>query len=229
MDKGSLEVLLGQGLSVAQIGARFGKDPSTVSYWMQKYGLVAVNRDKHAGRGGIERARLEPLVQAGMTIAEIASELQRSKTTVRHWLMRYGLKTVNTRGRRPAARRAKHDGKLTIVLDCRHHGETDFWLEGRGYYRCKRCRAEAVVRRRRLVKEILVSEAGGKCAICGYERSVAALEFHHLDPSQKRRALSAGGVSYALATLREEAAKCILLCSNCHAEVEHGARTVPVK
>ena len=36
-----------------------------------------------------------------------------------------------------------------------HHGETDFWLNGRGYYRCKRCRSAAVARRRRKVKESL--------------------------------------------------------------------------
>src|SRR5581483_6063667 len=33
MEKSSLQLLLAQGLSVAQIGQRFGKDPSTVSYW----------------------------------------------------------------------------------------------------------------------------------------------------------------------------------------------------
>ena len=65
MDKGSLELLLSQGLSVERIAHRFGKHPSTVSYWVTKYGLVAVNREKHAPRGGIERQRLEELVQAG--------------------------------------------------------------------------------------------------------------------------------------------------------------------
>jgi transposase len=47
MKRESLEVLLGQGLSVEKIAKRFGKDPSTISYWMGKYGLQAVNRDKH--------------------------------------------------------------------------------------------------------------------------------------------------------------------------------------
>jgi hypothetical protein len=41
---------------------------------------------------------------------------------------------------------------------------TDFWLEGRGYYRCKRCRMERVSRRRIAIKAILVTEAGGRCA-----------------------------------------------------------------
>ena len=57
VDKNSLELLLAQGLSVAQIAKRFGKNPSTVSYWMDKHGLEAPNRQKHAAKGGIERVR----------------------------------------------------------------------------------------------------------------------------------------------------------------------------
>jgi hypothetical protein len=114
-------------------------------------------------------------------------------------------------------------------MECRHHGLTDFYLEGRGYYRCKRCRSEAVGRRRRKVKAILVAEAGGCCSVCGYNRSVAALEFHHRDRADKRMAVSARGIAYALQTLREEAAKCILLCANCHVEVETGLIELPIK
>ena len=42
-------------------------------------------------------------------------------------------------------------------------------------------------------------------------------------------ALSAGGVAYALSTLREEAKKCVLLCANCHVEVENGVASLPVQ
>lgn len=231
MDKGSLEVLLGQRLSVAQIARRFGKDPSTVSYWMNKYGLEAVNRDKHSAKGGLTRETLEPMVEAGMTIAEIAEAVGLSKGIVRHWLGSYGLRTQNAAGRRSASivGTAKDEGRLTITMECRHHGATEFFLEGRGYYRCKRCRSEAVARRRRKVKAILVAEAGGQCCVCGYSRSFAALEFHHLDRTQKRMTVSARGVAYALKTLREEAAKCVLLCANCHVEVENGLVQLPIK
>jgi hypothetical protein len=110
---------------------------------------------------------------------------------------------------------------------CVHHGETEFWLTGRGTYRCKRCRSEAVSRRRRRVKEILVEEAGGRCCICGYDRNMRALSFHHLDPSNKRHEINAKGVAIALDKLRVEARKCVLVCSNCHAEVEDGMTPVP--
>ena len=44
-------------------------------------------------RGGLDRAELEMLVEQGASIAQIAEAVGRSKATVRHWLIRYGLKT----------------------------------------------------------------------------------------------------------------------------------------
>jgi hypothetical protein len=59
------------------------------------------------------------------------------------------------------------------------------------------------------------------------ERCVAALYFHHLDPGSKQFHLSMQEATRALATARAEMAKCILLCANCHAEVESGLQTLP--
>ena len=114
-------------------------------------------------------------------------------------------------------------------MACPVHGKTDFQLEGRGYYRCARCRSEAVSRRRRAVKALLVDEAGGGCVICGYDRCQAALAFHHLDPASKRMAVSANGKALAIQALRAEARKCVLLCHNCHSEVGAGLASVPVE
>jgi hypothetical protein len=93
-----------------------------------------------------------------------------------------------------------------------------------GGWRCLKCRSEAVSRRRRKVKDTLVAEAGGACQLCGYSRCVAALEFHHLDPALKAFAVGERGLSRSLAAAREEAGKCLLVCSNCHAELEAGIR-----
>lgn len=231
MDRESLAQLLAQGMSVEKIGTRFGKHPSTVAYWMDKYGLVAPNREKHAAKGGIARELLEGLVAEGKTIAEIAEEVELSKTTVRHWLRRYDLRTKNRVGPRlgAAAKQAKEAGLLDLAAECLWHGQTVCVLEGRGVYRCKRCRSEQISRHRRRLKEVLVAEAGGSCRLCGYNRCLAALEFHHLDPMTKRLGISAVGLTLSLEKVRVEAAKCVLLCSNCHAEVESGARAIPVK
>ncbi len=221
MDKGSLQRLLGLGMSLEQIGARFGRDPSTVRYWLRKHGLEANGSRRHTARGGIDRGDLEALVAEDLSLAEMASRLGVSASTVGYWLRRHELTTTRSE-RRAEGRRGKAAGRLVVEMRCRHHGLTDFWLEGRGAYRCVACRSSRVASRRRRVKEILVSEAGGRCQVCGYSRSVAALHFHHLDPARKRFGLGREGVTRSLAEMREEARKCALLCANCHAEVEAG-------
>lgn len=221
MEKELLERCLTEGLSLEAIGKRVGKHESTVSYWLKKHGLEAAQAEKHKAKGAPSRDELERLLAAGLSLREIAHRLDRSLATVRHWMGRYELQ-ANPR------RRRGHDGDYEATLLCRHHGQTRFVLEGRGYYRCKRCRIERVGRRRRIIKSKLVAEAGGRCVICGYDRCQRALEFHHLDPSTKEFNLGFTGATRSLAKARAEARKCILLCSNCHAEVEAGVTAVPL-
>jgi hypothetical protein len=81
---------------------------------------------------------------------------------------------------------------------------------GRSFrWRCKRCVGEAVTRRHQKVKRILVEEAGGCCAVCGYDRCIVNLQFHHVNPQAKSFAVTvASGKS--LDAYRSEAAKCVL-------------------
>ena len=219
MNREELAGWVAAGLSLERIGRLTGRHPSTVSYWLGKYGMSAPGRERHAARGPIDRAELEMLVAGGASIAEIGERLGRGTSTVRHWLSRYGLETAGTRRRRVAAN-ATSDRQQMV---CRVHGATEFRRDTLGYFKCLRCRAEAVTRRRRRVKSILVAEAGGACAICGYDRWPGALHFHHRDPAMKRFELSADGFARSLERARAEARKCVLLCSNCHAEVEGGS------
>jgi transposase-like protein len=227
MDEDSLRLLLARGLSVEEIGRRYERNASTIAYWMRKYGLEAPDRDKYSARGGIERQCLQQLVDEGRSIAEIAERLDRGKSTVRYWLRRHGLRT-EAAGHAGRMRRATDADAREIDRECARHGVTVFAVEGRGYYRCKRCRSEQVSGRRRTLKATLVAETGGCCFLCGYDRCVSALEFHHLEPATKRLGIAAGGLSHSLETLRTEIAKCVLLCSNCHAEVESGIASIPV-
>jgi len=176
MDRAHLEEMLADGLSLAAMGRRLGVHESTVAGHLWVHGLHAVNADKHAARGGLTREQLAPLVEAGMSIAQIAAELERSKATVRHWLRQYDLRTHPSRMRRVAETRAARSQNLTrTTMTCSVHGETDFAVTQSGYYRCLECRSAAVVKRRRRIKEMLVSEAGGCCSLCGYDRCLAAL------------------------------------------------------
>jgi transposase len=222
MDRSLLAEYLRNGLSLEAIGRRMDRDPSTVRYWLTKYGLEPVNSRKYAARGALERAELEALVAAGRSIREIAAEVDRSPATIRHWLRRYELSTDQACRLRLYGREEKY-----LMLDCPRHGRTRFHRRSTGGYRCLKCRSDAVSGRRRRVKQRLVEEAGGACEACGYDRCIGALHFHHLDPTEKIFSLSHRGVSRSLAKARGEAAKCMLLCGNCHAEVEAGMRSLP--
>lgn len=228
MDRDVLEVSLARGESLDRIARRFAVHPSTVAYWIKKHGLSAAHAERHAARGGIARERLEALIEAGGTHRSLAAELGVSVATVRHWLERYGLETRRTARRRKASkhREARQDGMYGV---CERHGPTRFVLRDGGTYRCARCRVEAVARRRRQVRAKIVQEAGGACACCGYDAYLGALQFHHVDPSEKEFGLSGRGITRSLERLREEAKKCVLLCANCHAEVEGGYRTLSLK
>jgi transposase-like protein len=214
------------GRSIESIAREVGRSPSTVAYWVNKHGLTSTHAPKHAARGGIARAELQPLVESGMSIRAIAEQLDVSYTTVRHWLKRHGL--VTPRASRLAATAAARDSGLeTALATCGRHGKTLFGRDGSGRYRCLACRSEAVTARRRRVKARLIHAAGGRCVLCGYARSQAALQFHHLDPGTKAFSIAEGGITRSLSAALEEVRKCVLLCATCHAEVEAGVATLP--
>lgn len=80
-------------------------------------------------------------------------------------------------------------------------------------------KSESVISWRNKKKEELVEYKGGKCEICGYNKCITALHFHHKDPNEKDFSISRK--SYSFEKLKEEADKCILVCANCHAEIHY--------
>ena len=207
------------------IAREVGKNPSTVAYWVDKHGLVSSHAERHQPRGPVEEEVLRDMAGRGMSIRSMASELGRSYSAVRHWLTRYGIETNRaTRLADTAIARAQNLREAEAV--CRRHGRTRF-VQMTGAFRCAKCRQEAVIEHRRGLKKKLVAEAGGACVICGYERCIAALQFHHVDPAKKEFGIGRGGSIISLDVLREEARKCVLLCANCHAEVEAGVANLP--
>lgn len=86
----------------------------------------------------------------------------------------------------------------------------------------KKCKKQAVVDFRRRVKIKLVEYLGGSCCLCGYNKSIQALQFHHKNPKEKDFAIS--GKSYSFEKMKKEVDKCILICSNCHIEIHEKIR-----
>ena len=111
---------------------------------------------------------------------------------------------------------------------------------------CKPCTEKRKKKRRRDNKKALVALRGGKCELCGYDKCIywiiwllewekkhkknkenwtipsrnAALDFHHIDPNTKFKAVA--HLSYNLKLMIEEAKKCVMVCSNCHREIHAG-------
>jgi AraC-like DNA-binding protein len=202
------------------IAREVGKSASTVAYWVNKHGLASVHAARHQARGALEEAELRALVEQGLSVRQIAAEVGRSATAVRHWLRRYGLTTA-------PLHYAPQGAPDAVMRECRRHGWVSHSRDSEGYRRCPACRSEAVIRRRRTVKAMLVQEAGGACVRCGFDEHVCALQFHHLDPAAKDFEIGGRGLTRAIERLRAEARKCVLLCANCHAAVEAGVANLP--
>lgn len=78
---------------------------------------------------------------------------------------------------------------------------------------------KAVAKRRRKVKQMAIEYKGGKCQICGYNKYQGALEFHHIN-GKKEFGIGDKGYTRSWESTKSELDKCILVCANCHREIE---------
>ena len=228
MTKEFLERCLAEGLSLDGIARRAGKHPSTVSYHLKKHGLTPNGQAVHAPNARVDADRLRELIERGATLREAASEFGVGYSTIRHWAKRLGLETQRMVRLREAGV-AIEAGLAHVEMNCSRHGKVTFFKRPDGGFRCSRCRVEDVSRWRRKVKRRLIERAGGACQLCGYDRHPSALHFHHVDPSTKSFLISRNGATRSFAEAVAEADKCVLLCGNCHAEVEVGVLDLPAE
>lgn len=106
---------------------------------------------------------------------------------------------------------------------CKTHGTTRFYkIKNRAsvYYRCGKCNANHVNDRRKKLKLMAIEYMGGKCCKCGYNKNVRSMQFHHLDPNEKDFGISKNTNARSWEEIKKELDKCILVCANCHGELE---------
>ena len=72
-----------------------------------------------------------------------------------------------------------------------------------------------------------VEYKGGRCILCGYNRSVEAFDLHHIQSSGKEFGLSSEGLTHSWQRTKAEADKCALVCANCHRELHAGIVQLP--
>jgi len=91
------------------------------------------------------------------------------------------------------------------------------WKVGKEYIKSKRIIYEKKEKRKNKNKQKAINLLGGKCCVCGYKKCIAAIDFHHKDPTKKD--FSIKNLSHlAWERMKKEVIKCVLLCANCHRE-----------
>lgn len=148
----------------------------------------------------IRREVLVALLNQRLSTRKISKNLGLNEKTVLYWERKYGLSPAFPSRNR---RRGRSIEEMAAAM-----------------------RRKPIEYRRRL-KAKAIAHMGGRCVLCGYDRCNAALEFHHLDRSNKAFGLSRKGIIRSWESTMKELAKCVLICANCHREVEAGFRTIP--
>lgn len=86
--------------------------------------------------------------------------------------------------------------------------------------KCKQCHNSIMkVKRHNHKKLCLDYKKTHCCSICGYNRNIAALEFHHVNPDEKEFQIKSRCAKQVSKAIKQELDKCIVVCSNCHAEI----------
>jgi hypothetical protein len=160
------------------------------------------------------------MVGKGFSLNQISKESGKGLTTVRYWVKKHKVEFPN----KPFKEMGKKDyGESRFCPRCKENCNISEFYNRRGKDNssvyCKKCTNHQTVVRQRNLKKQMVDYKGGKCNRCGYSKCLGALEFHHLDPSEKDFSLSNFKRYTFNEIIREELDKCVLLCSNCHREV----------
>lgn len=156
------------------------------------------------------------LVEKRMSTRKIAKHLNLGQTTVRYWLKKFNLETKKLQ---PKNKCSKCDVLLSPENTYSHR-------KGNKISYCKDCHNQYTVERLQKQKEKAVEYKGGACQICGYCLCVDALDFHHIDHTQKGFTISKHkGRDFK--NLIPELDKCLLVCCRCHREIHSGVTELP--
>jgi len=171
----------------------------------------------------MEKQILLELIDKGFTVQKIADYQGCSFTNIRYWLRKYGLNTKTY-----SSREIKHNcincgsalrGRQTKFCSkkCKYIGTWGNYAASRKDEILFRSRQKGLER-----KIYFINQLGGKCQCCGYDKNLAALTFHHINPENKSFNLDVRKMTNTkMSSLEKEIEKCQLLCQNCHAEVHN--------
>ena len=94
--------------------------------------------------------------------------------------------------------------------ECNKSHKKEHYQSNKSSYR------EAALRWRKWLIDL---KSNSKCEKCGYNKSPAALDFHHIDPKTKLFTINTVGCNgKSKEEIEIEINKCVIWCSNCHRE-----------
>lgn len=159
----------------------------------------------------------------GKSQRQIAKDMKLSQTTVKYYIKKYSIE--KNESNLSKFELSKDEKQCPRCKSTKKLSEFYFqsYKKGRNSRHgswCKDCMSKQVIDRQQRYKQEAIQYKGGKCIMCGYKTYQGALEFHHIDPTQKDFEISKFSKHTLSDESKKELDKCLLLCSNCHRE-EH--------
>jgi len=171
----------------------------------------------------MKKEQLETMIDDGKSLNQISKDMGKSLTTIRYWVKKHNIKfeTKNF-----SSQIKKEYGKSRVCPKCKNDCNIDQFYNRRGKIGgsvyCKKCTTDQVVERTRKLKQDMVDYKGGSCEICGYNKYIGALDFHHKNPNEKDFTIAHIRQYKFDDIIKNELDKCMLVCSNCHREIHGG-------
>jgi transposase len=168
----------------------------------------------------VNKQLLESYINSGLSLRKIVEKTGKSLTTIRYWARKYNLKS-NFKRFKDAGK--KEYGEFRFCPGCEKEVLTKDFYKKRGVKYsssyCKVCTNQITIKKQRLTKLKMIEYKGGSCEVCGYNKSPAAMDFHHKDPSKKEFTIAHARHRSFNDKMKMELDKCLLVCSNCHREI----------
>jgi hypothetical protein len=171
----------------------------------------------------MKKEELEVLINDGKSLNQISKETGKSLTTIRYWVKKFNIpfqtKNFTSQG-------VKNYGSYKYCPKCKNNCDINEFYKRRGKdggsVYCKKCTTQQVVERTKKLKQEMVNYKGGCCQVCGYNKYIGALDFHHLNPNEKDFTIAHVRQYKFDDIIKSELDKCLLVCSNCHREIHGG-------
>jgi len=137
-----------------------------------------------------------------ISLSQISKKLGKSIRAIQHKAARINVARPRFSSDKPSKKQPRQ------IIDKRYYEKNKNEI-----YKRKR---ERINSRREELKKLL----GGKCKVCGYNKCLSALEFHH-NSGKKEAHVSRLIMDFSKQKSLKEIEKCILLCANCHRELHN--------